>query len=143
MPRYGTTAGAPPADLDAGVYRVRLIGFEDRQMRRGERFCDAKKGQSPDDILPRVVWKFLTVGSNEPLEILTSPSCAEKSAFFKLATALNGGIPPCKPADSSYDWEELLGREAQAQVTPNERNFPRIVNLMALPRGADADEIPF
>ncbi|MBM3273867.1 MAG: hypothetical protein FJZ00_01845 [Candidatus Sericytochromatia bacterium] len=133
MPRFGT-AQSPKVELDPGGYVVTLKGFRDAHEPRG-RFADPEKGQSPDDIIHNVYWQFEEQDSGQQLELRSSPSCGEKSNFLKLATALCGGVMPCPPGDTSYDWDNLLGKQAIGNITQNEKGYRRLSSLSALPKG--------
>lgn len=119
------SAGAPPSDIDPGVYEVTLTDISE------PRTIFPQSGPNAGKEVQLRDWKFaLEDGS----EITGSASTASgpKSKTFAWLTALLGGTPPT--IGRAYPKDQLIGREALATIAIDEGGWAKIANLSARPK---------
>lgn len=134
MPMIGGGSNAKPTGLPGpGTYTFDLLKVELTQKPRGK-FADPTKGQSPDDLVDKLVWTFVEETTGEPIEVLTSLSTADNSTFYtSIGPALSGGMPPCEP-NAPFDTDVLIGNSCLGGVQVNERGFAKITTFTAMPK---------
>lgn len=113
-------------DIEEGAYAVVLVKVE------GPKTIDTQDG--PKDILE---WTFAVIdGDYADTEIRDSTSMATspRSKMFGWLTALANGKKP--DVGLEFDTDALLGRTAVATIEVNDRGYPKIKTLSAMPRTA-------
>lgn len=125
MPTITVGSGAPA--IEPGTYPVTLVGIEPKTI-------IPKTGDNAGQEVEIFEWSFaIDEGEleNEIIKVSSSKNCGPKSKMFSFLTALLGGRPP--EAGASFETEQLLGRQALAQITANDAGWPQITALLSLP----------
>jgi hypothetical protein len=126
MPDITITQGALGAtDLPDGVYTLVLTKCE------GPKTIDTVDG--PKDILE---WTFTVYDGDyfdTEIQDSTSTATSPRSKMYAWISALAGGRSP--EIGASFNTDVLLGRVAIGTVEKNDRGWPRIKTLSAIPEG--------
>jgi hypothetical protein len=119
------TSGAPPTDLEPGVYEVTLIEIGK------PRIIYPQSGPNSGKEVELRDWTFALDGG----DIVTSSASTRsgpKSKAYSWITALIGGTPP--PAGTTFPFSQLIGRGAIATIAIDEGGYLKITNLSAIPK---------
>lgn len=119
------SAGAPPSDIEPGVYEVTLTDISEPRTIFPQSGPNAGK-----EVLLRD-WKF-ALEDNTEITGSASTASGPKSKTYAWLTALLGGTPPA--IGQSYPRDQLVGRMALATINIDEGGWAKIVNLSALPK---------
>lgn len=141
--------------LPAAKYKATFVEATLIQIRRGEKFCDPKKGHSPEDLLDKIRFSFLP--TNEKLlsqcppektpEITTlmTPSFGKlaKLPAFLAGLSEDGQVPKFKTGEDLHTWiKSHYGNLYAVTVKPNETGTRNtIVQVSFLEKGKDLPPI--
>ncbi len=119
------SSGAPPSDIEAGVYEVTLLDISEPRTIFPQTGPNAGKEVDLRD------WTFALEDGNT---IVGSASTASgpKSKTYAWLTALLGGTPPV--VGQAYPKSQLIGREALATIAIDDGGWTKVVNLSARPK---------
>ena len=119
--------------LPPGRYSCYFSDVAVIQIRRGEKFCDPAKGQSPDDMLDKIRFSFMpanekVLASCPPDQVaeitaLFTPSFGTRAKLpgFLSQMSEDGVVPAFSEGEDLHKWlKNLLGCVYQVTVRPNE-----------------------
>jgi hypothetical protein len=127
------SSGAPPADIDPGVYVVTLIEISEPRTIFPQSGPNAGKEVTLRD------WTFALEDGTTVVGGASTAS-GPKSKTFAWLTALLGGTPPT--VGKSYPRDQLIGREALATIAVDDQGWTKIANLSARPKERAAPARP-
>jgi len=127
------TSGAPPVDIEPGVYEVTLTDISE------PRVIFPMSGPNAGKEVTLRDWTFALDDGTE-LRGSASTASGPKSKTYAWLTALLGGTPPV--VGQSYPRAQLLGRMALATVAIDDGGWPKIANLSALPKAKTTPAAP-
>lgn len=123
------SAGAPPSDIEPGVYEVTLVEISEPRTIFPQTGPNAGKEVQLRD------WTF-ALEDGSTVTGSASVASGPKSKTFAWMTALLGGTPPV--VGQSYPRSQLVGREALATIAIDEGGWAKISNLSARPKSKPA-----
>lgn len=116
------------SDIPDGVYPVVLVAISDPKT------VTAVTGERAGQDIDLIDWTFaIDGGEHDGKEIRVSSSTATspRSKVYAFLTALLGGKAP--NIDDGFEKDDLIGRMALATVRIDDRGWPKIENLGAMP----------
>lgn len=119
-----TVKSGAPADIEPGVYEVTLTALE------GPRTIYPQTGVNAGKEVEVLDWTFHT-DDDEEIQGTTSTASGPKSKLYAWLTALLGGTPPA--VGTTFEPQQLLGRQAVATISVSDGGWPKIENLSAMP----------
>lgn len=134
----------------AGRFNCVLTEVKQIMLKRGEKFCDPSKGQSPDDMLPRVVFTFIPIEESDlvdvaPAEIaqlsaMFSPSFGERAKLpgFLSQLSADGQVPEFNGNATAFkNWCNMhVGYEYSVVHKPNDaKTRSNVVSIAFLGKG--------
>ena len=130
--------GPPPEeDVEDGTYPLTLVAIDDAKRIFTKLHPENPPGSGLGGTMI-VVWRF-ALDDDRIVEGATSPATGPKSKAFGWIGALLGKPPEL---GAEFGKDDLIGRMAYGAVVHNDAGYPRVNDLVAMPRSAKVAPAP-